>query len=411
MKNIHKFVLLLGIIAFWTLRVSYWNMTFELPFSDMADYDMIAHRILKNRDFSHSSFYQSYQSPVLPLIRAAQITLLRNDAMISWQFFLAILTFFALLWLMFEMGKATRNRWLGVGLLWIVALSRSSIFWSYKIATESTSELFIYLVLATTLASIRIKNKAIFFMTGALYIAAALNRPNFLIALPFFLAGFMITHRKKIKKITPLIVSFCLGVGLVWTPWLLRSYRLYNGGIVPFNTHGPYTFFFDLGDVTIRINKDRSITTSFWKLALDSPKRFRNDYEFYVYSNMLVKQWLQDNWRSYIGIYFKRIPFTIEKTTDLTKVSRTKLFPNPVNNLLIDKSYLAIISGSLGLIVFAFLFPAFFFNLPVVGILSWLNGLIIVHSPRMLEPVIPIILFGNFGWIYLIKKLVLRKRK
>src|SRR3989344_8664110 len=104
MNRNYLLLFIFGILLFWILRISYWQITYELHFSDMADNDNIAHRIVKNFDFSHDDFWKTYYSPTLPALRAIQILAL-GDNLTGWQFFQAAITFFSLLWLVCEIIK------------------------------------------------------------------------------------------------------------------------------------------------------------------------------------------------------------------------------------------------------------------------------------------------------------------
>jgi hypothetical protein len=126
---------LAGVASFWSLRVSYWLAVEAIPFSDMADFDRVAHGIAASFDFSWSQFWQTYTTPSLVTARAIQILLL-GDSLLAWQIFQAALTFVSLCWLALELYRRTGSRGLAVALIFAVAWSKPSIFWSLEVAPE-----------------------------------------------------------------------------------------------------------------------------------------------------------------------------------------------------------------------------------------------------------------------------------
>jgi len=398
-----------GGIAFWILRIYYWLITKEIPFSDMADYNSIALKILHNLDFSHDSFWQSYQSPGLPALRAIQMAFL-GQSLIGWQIFQTLILFLGLVWLVYEVRKQTKSWWLSLSLLWIVALSKSSIFWSYKIATEGIVEAFSYLAIASTLFSLRMRKRSAFFLTGIVYAILLLIRPNFFIITPLFIFMFIIQSlysknvisKKKIQETFVLLGFFSLGIFLLWSPWLFRSYSLYKH-IVPFNTHGAYTFLWEIGNVEVKMN-NKIVRTSVQDLQNEAPKKFSNDYAAYTYAEGIVSKWLSKNFNQYDDLFIKRLySSSVKRDIYLTKVSRIQLYPNVVNNILIDKSVLFILLGFIGLLVLTIQFK-YFYIFVIIGIAPWLGSLLALGYPRMFEPSIPIVIFGSMACLLVLEK-------
>ena len=397
----------LGALVFWALRIYYWSITNEIPFSDMSAYEHIAKGILRNWNFSANKFWQSYRSPVTPLLRATQIFLFGNS-LLAWRVFLAALTFIGLSWLVFELIKVTKSKFLAISLLWVAALSKSSIFWSLKIASEGPAEMLAYLSLAATLFALRKKSFFSFMITGLIYAAAFLNKPSYIANPILFLFFFPIFEflNKRIKsladfsKIIGLICALILGVVLAWSPWIIRSYMLYGRPCL-LNTHQTFTFFWDLRG-RIKLDDGKKMPIS----EIRKNTNFKNDSEFSEHGNYLIRQWLKNNRDYYYKLYWERMRVSaFENWITLTKVSRSQLFPNLLNELLIDKTPVIIISGIIGLLALTILFPNYLYVFPIITLAPWLCSLLFGKHPRYLEPSLPIIFFGVMGIMLLIKKI------
>ena len=412
-RILYILILILGIYNFWLLRYYYWNITDEPIFSDMSGFEGVARNILKNVDFSWNDFWRTYNPPTLALLRALQITIL-GDSISMWQLFQTLISFTGLLWLMYEIMKITQRPWLALLLLWTVSLSKSSIFWSLKLARESMSEAFIYYSIAISLSALRNKKPLLFFLTGFIYMITVFNRTNFILILPIFIFSFLIYevyYNRKMcnKKILFLCMYYLLGISIVWFPWIIRSYNLY-WHIMLLTTQGPYSFLWELGDIKIKDETGKEVTKNCNILQNEAPEQFPNDYEASIYANKFVKQWLKNNWRKYPGIIIMRLCRTInDRTIYLTKVSRTELYPDILNYFLIDKKPLLIIFGLAGLTILAIKFSYLYIFL-FISISSWMTACLFLGYPRMLEPVIPVFLFGNFAWFLLLDELSFIKK-
>ena len=218
------------------------------------------------------------------------------------------MTFISLSWLVFELTKVTKSKLLAMSLLWIVALSKSSIFWSLKVTTEGPAEMLIYLSLAVTLFAFRKRSFFSFIITGSIYAIAFLNRPSYIVNPILFLFFFPISEflnnqiRNFIdfKKIISLVCALILGVILAWSPWIIRSYMLYGKPCL-LNTN-TYTFFWDLRG-RIKLDDGKTIAIS----DIRKTRNFKNDYEFSRYGNSLIWQWLKDNHAHYPKLYWERM--------------------------------------------------------------------------------------------------------
>ena len=394
---------LLAVVLFWGLRISYWNSTEEMPFSDMVGLENMARNIRHHFDFSWDPFFQSFGTPTTPALRAVQCLLL-GESLTAWRYLQTALLFAGALWLAYEIFVISRSGWLAFGLFLLVSLSKPSIFWSLKLARESLAESFIYFTVAGCLRSFRTERRASFVMTGVLFGLALLNRPNFLLAIPALAVvivanGIPRAGTKErlsiLKRNAAFLGCFALGLALTWGPWIVRSYRLYHHP-VPLTTQVPYTFFWEWGVVTVQDDDGAAIDFTKNTLQAEAPGKFENDYQAYVYGKGLIRQWLKTNWRDYLA----RIPSNITRsaqnyTVMLTKVSRRHLFSDWRDKLLIDKSSLLVLTGIIGLIAWLWGRPPWLVSVAVVALTPWLNSAFFLSLPRMFDPHITIILFGN----------------
>ncbi len=386
-------------VVFFGVRAWYWSLTEEEPFSDMLDYLTIGHRVADSWTFDQSPFWQSYKPPTLPILIAGVVTLF-GKSLVAWRIFAAVFVFVGATCAAVMITRATKRSWHGYALLLIVAISRPSIFWSYKVATESIAEGFGYFCIAATLWVFRRPSAIKLAVLGALFAAAMLNRPQTAIVLPL-IAGGVFLMRPRGSKLTfarrwlrsaGLSAAFCLGALLLWSPWLVRSYKLY-GHVLPLTSQGPYSFLWLLDDVTAEIDGVR-VTKSRIALQEEAPQHFANDYEAQAHASRFVKSWLAENGDRYPRLILSRLWSTLsDRRIYLTRVSREDLLPHPVNDLLLDKSVLSMLVGVLGLIVLALRSRSAW----VIGVVTmgpWVFGHFFLDYPRIIEPGIPMVLFG-----------------
>jgi hypothetical protein len=394
---------LLAVVLFWGLRISYWHATAEMPFSDMVGLENMARNIRHHFDFSWDPFFQSFGAPTTPALRAVQCLLL-GESLTAWRYLQTALLFVGTLWLAHEIFVISRSGWIAFGLLLLVSLSKPSIFWSLKLARESLAEAFIYFTAAGCLHSFRTERKASFVMTGVLFGLALLNRPNFLLAIPALAVVIVVNGSPKtgtkerlsiLKRNAAYLGCFALGLALTWGPWIVRSYRLYQHP-VPLTTQVPYTFFWEWGKVTVQYDDGAAIDFTKNTLQAEAPRKFENDYQAYVYGKGMIRQWLKTHWRDYL----LRIPSNLTRsvqnyTVMLTKISRRHLFSDWRDTLLIDKRPFLVLTGIIGLIGWLWRRPLWLVSLAVVALTPWLNSALFLSLPRMFDPHVSIILFGN----------------
>ncbi|MFN8542840.1 MAG: glycosyltransferase family 39 protein [Candidatus Binatia bacterium] len=407
------FAACLGLVAFWGLRARYWSITREAPFSDMADFESIAVGVREHFRFDHTPFWRQYRPPVTPLLRAGVMLLFGRDASLdAWHWCLAGITCLGLVWLCVELAQATGRRWPALLLLWLVACTKSSIFWSLKMASEGPAEAVLYWAVAATLRALRMPRPGWWLTAGLLYATAVLTRPIFapvaLLGPPVALVTALLERGRgfvppiTLRRATALAAVMALGVGIGWAPWLVRSYRLY-GHVVPLTTQGPYSFIFELGAVTLRPPDGLPFEATCESLQAEAPSRFPNDYEASRWAQGLVAGWVAENWPYYLRTYALRIPRTAaDLTVTLTRVSRTELFRGPLDQVLPDKTGWLFLGGIGGLVVATCALPRLsIWALACLG--SWVFGMVTIGEPRIVEPIVPMVLAGNLGWLTLLR--------
>jgi hypothetical protein len=402
-----------GILTFWVVRLYYWHITYELPFSDMADYVHLGQRVAAHFDFRWDPFWIAFKPPTFPLLLAINFKLFGSDNLLSWRFCQTILLFSSLLWLCREITISTNRHYFGIALLWIVALSKSSIFWSYKPAMESASEAFIYLMIAASMFALRRQKPYLFLLLGFIYAAGVMLRPQFLLVTAL-LCGTLLLHgaydRTSWRKLTLSLFCFVLGGLITWAPWVMRNYRDY-GHLVLLTTQEPYTFLWDVGAVTIIDTDGKPITRDAFQLLAQAPTRFRNDDDAAKFANRFVREWLREKRSELPAIVWSRAVSTIttpasNSPSGLTHVSRRQILPGRYNRLLIDKSPVLLVTGIAGLIAFVFLAPMTLNPVAIVPIGQWVLGFSLSSYARLLEPSVPLFLFGNVMWVVLILGLI-----
>lgn len=411
-STLHYLLVFLGIIAYWYLRTSYWLVTDELPFSDMADFERIALNILRNGSFDFDNFWRSYKPPTLPALGALIFWIFGEGNYLAWRLFQTILTFLGLLWLSIEIVRVTKVRWHGVALIWFVALSKASIFWSYKFASEGIAEAFIYLCSAGILCSFRTKSASWWVFSGMLCAASILNRPNFIVV-PGLILLCVITLRSidaSASKRFKLSLAFCAGLAVMWSPWLIRTYNLYGVPLLG-NTSGGYNLIFELGNLTFTDREGATVTKNSNQLQAEASHDFQNDYEAQKFAQQVFFEWLSHNRRAYLNLVLNRIVNAVKMhTVILTKVSRTDLFSGYKDRFLIDKSTAFFIVGATGLLIWATAESYLFLILFLITITPWIFSMFFLSTSRLLDPSLPIILFGSCAWIELCVKLLCRKK-
>jgi hypothetical protein len=396
-------------VLFWTLRVSYWSTVSEEPFSDMANFDQVAHGIAASWTFDWSPFWKTYTTPVLPTARAFQIIVF-GETLTAWRMFQATLTFAATLWLAYEIYLNSGSRALAFALLFGVALSKPSIFWSLKLAREGLHEVLVYALSACFLFSVRTRRSILLVPLGILTAALFLNRANSLPLLPIvalmitvsFLTRIAGSNRAHWRPGVMALIVFSSGVALLWTPWIIRSWNLY-GEPVLLSTQGPYGILWELGEISVSLADGKRITTDVNRLQQEAGVSFTTDLAASKYAGEIALAWLRGNVNKLPALSLSRVETTIyDRSIYLTKVPRQNLYGNYIDRLLIDKTPFRVFAGLLGLLILGLLYRWEFLFLFAATTVPWLSAAVLVGYPRMLEPAIPMILFGNVAWVALL---------
>lgn len=414
-----KLLFIVGCVAFWVSRYWYWSITEEVPFSDMADFDHTARTILSSFCFDFNAFFRGYNVPTVPALRAIQIFLL-GDSMRGWQLFQASILFLGMLWVSRELLLSTRSRWLVVLFLWTFVLSKSSLFWSLKLAREGVGEAFTLLVSAAIMYARRSRSAGAHLTAGGLFAAAMLVRGSFIFALPLvaclvLVRDFSSLRRERVKSLALKgVCLFAVGLLVVWGPWVFRSYRLY-GHPVLLSTVGPYVFFWDLGEVRVRAESGDEIVFSTNTLQSEAYTKFSNDYEAFQYSKKLMNLYVRQNLRTLPTLFASRVVKTItDHDVHLTKVSRFDLFPGTSFDeaVLMDKSMVVVVFGLLGLVALSVVYgSASLAVLFVLTFIPWINAAIMIGYARMLESFISVLLFGQLALVFCLYRVVASRLK
>src|ERR1043165_9828826 len=259
---------------FWGLRLTYWRTTYEPPYADIAEYVQVARRIVQDFTFASSQQFYADWTPVTPSVIAVAMVLGGAHFELVFRFLVQGICFAAVLLLALEIVKLTGRKWHGATLLFAVALSRPSIFWSLKLGTEAVNEALLIGSIGLVLRTLRTRSLPAAAVAGATCLLLAFNRPqNFpsvvLVALCFALSALVPMARAAWGQRTSSLrarghfgaafdrrragqaACFVAAAALMWSPWLVRNY-LHFGGIVPFSTSGYYVFIWEYGGAPIR---------------------------------------------------------------------------------------------------------------------------------------------------------------
>jgi hypothetical protein len=154
----------------------------------------------------------------------------------------------------------------------------------------------------------------------------------------------------------------------------------------------------ELGAVPTKDPTGAPSTRTAQQLQAEAPQLFRNDYEAATYAKSIVRSWIADNWKTQYPLLIRNRFFSTleDREISLSKVSRSRLFAEPFDWILLDKSPLLFLLGSLGLLGLALKYGGALYIIPSMALLPWLFGICFMGDPRMLEPSLPLILFGVF---------------
>lgn len=388
-------------VCFWFLRVQYWKITTEEPFSDMADYIKVAHNIREHWFFAKSVPLFSYYAPITPSLLALSMLVGGDHFLVCFRFIVQAITFIGTLVLARELSLLTGRKWLGLALLLIVAFCRPSIFWSLKPSTETVSEAFLILSTGLVLYAFRTASSVAAAVSGLSCICLALNRPQFLLGVLLIGVIFLfvnlplrwrrhtamhdasahdfdgekpkclkserwsgwLNHPRRLQAL-----SFALGIMIVWAPWAVRN-SLHYGAFVPINTSGADSLIFDFGSVPIRVGRYKSLQIGpddhvpilGFRAIRDPLYQHFNDYQANQRERQIFLAWLKANWSDYPRLFLWRLKnLIVARGPDgLSKVSREILFPFSMpgwNYSMTGKSWLdlLLVDKTPWIVIFAF---------------------------------------------------------
>ena len=126
-----------------------------------------------------------------------------------------------------------------------------------------------------------------------------------------------------------------------------------------------------------------------------------------------MRSWIAENWNDlYLRLIHNRFFSTVEhRDIALSKVSRTQLFETWQEHILIDKSWLSFAFGCFGLILMAWFYGGAHYIIAGSALLPWLFGIFFSSDPRLLEPSLPLVLFGNITLLVMALKIIGGRRQ
>jgi hypothetical protein len=276
-----------------------------------------------------------------------------------------------------EIRKLTGRAWLAAAWLFVLALSKPSIFWSLKLGTEGMSEALLIGSIGLVLRAVRTRSRLDAILAGIVCLLLGLNRPQFMA--PVLLAGacwalaaFLAApsrdlspswaSRIRLRDPHRLLQALCFGFGiaLAWSPWIVRNYAHY-GAFVPTGTSGYDTILWELGGSPIRIGRYNELRlpdgSTLNQFGLDKIRErltaLPNDIARVPRMREIGRAWIAANIKDIPRMTAWHLKHLISETgpSSLTKVSRTELFSSPtpgynnpttqaawLNLLLLDKT-------------------------------------------------------------------------
>ena len=429
---------MVGLIAlsavFWLLRVGYWNTHTEEPFSDLLGYVMTADNIAGKFYFGVEPARPVYYTPITPLAIAIAKLISPENYLWWFRYLMQLLTFAGAVALVRELALMTRSRWLGLAFLFVLAISRSSIFWSLKPATETVCEALLYLSAALALATARKRSLGLALLCGVVCLALGLNRPNFIVGAMIVSLAFIIREDREMKrpesvglrkrswwKVNPafkldyrglaLMVVFLIGFFGSWSIWIGRNLINY-GMFIPTSSSGLITAHWDYGGGPIRIGRYTALKLadgSEYKefginkliIAADS---IPGEKERVAWLGLLTKAWYAENLVDLPRVILWRLKhyITTRGASGLTKVSREEIFEAQtrgynnsfgsaawLNLILLDKTPTVCLLGLLGLVIIMWTAPTASPIFLGLALMPWLSGALVLGYERTVESLIP----------------------
>ncbi len=433
-------------IVFWGLRFWYWLSIHEPPFSDMADYANVGENIARRFFFAVNDDLYAYYTPVTPSFIAIAKIVGGAHEMMVFRLMIAGLLFVSTIALAYELATLTANRWIGAGVLAVVSLSKPSIFWGYKYCTETVSEMLIIAALALMLHTIRRNNKWSALAAGSAGAMLFLNRPQFLPGV-LLLAPLLSTHVRAWlerlgrtsstlttrvtapAKVTiasaarkPL-AAFCLGVFLIWTPWIARNYAHY-GAFIPLGTSGGEAIYWEYAGAPIRVGRYDTLPQVTGTFSEEERRKLLaapTDLERQARATAMANAWLTANAPDLPRLVWWRLKHfaAYNGASGLTTVDRNLLFqaPDPrfnnplppvrfVNLLLLDKTPWACIFALVGMFALGLRNRAAGLASAALIAAPWGMAALVIGYERAVESLItPLLMLALYGLVVCAQRL------
>jgi hypothetical protein len=374
-------------------RLYYWAHISETPFSDMADYVNLGREFAEGQWLLHKQFWGAYHTPGVLLFHAAVINLTGSLSIEALRVSQLVFLGTTLLFLAWQLKQTSGTALTGALLLLVVAVSKSSVFWSYKVGSESVSEAWIYLTIGAALWVYHGYTQVWkYFVLGLVAMFGVFVRGNSLplVGVLVLFPLFKLVRTNK-KKAAICAVGYALAVFCIWAPWVGRNY-MYCEQFVPLTTQGPYSFLWEFGTVEVKIKDGRKIVTSVNQLQADAVKQFPSDCKAGQFANEIARSWLMEHLSQYPAIIKNRlVRYVTDRTEYLTKVSRTELHPK-LDRILIDKSGVLVVCAVLAGLVLSvcYAWVRIVFTAVVVSVMF---SALFLGYPRMFEPYVPLVTF------------------
>lgn len=431
------------LMLFWGLRFAYWIATEEAPFSDLADYAAVGENIASRLFFGFNDQKFAYYTPITPSFIALAKIIGGDYAPIVFRLIVTSILCVGTLGLAYELAKITERKWIGYTTLFIVALSKPSIFWSYKYCTETVSEALLAATLAISLSAIRLDSRWLSFAAGLTATMLFLNRPQFLPGV-ILLGGLLSpTIRSALgqfrgpsqsaplspprqRMVTQIarspLTGFVLGVSIVWAPWIGRNYARYEE-LVPISTSGTEALLWEYGGAPIQANRYSALPLpngeSLSPFGIDAVRNYtaaQTDVESQNRSQELVAEWVKLNAPDLPKLIWWRLKHfaSANGANGLTQVSRDVLFAAPtrgynnpipqqahiVNLALLDKGPWVCAFGVFGIISLFSRSRAASLAVGSLLVVPWVTAALVIGYERTVESLItPLLIMAFYGFV------------
>jgi len=431
-------IVIVSALLFWALRILYWTQNSEPPFSDIWGYVVTGDNIARHFFFGTDPTHPTYYTPITPSLIA--IAKLIGGERFEWafRFIVQAITFSGAVALMREITLVTGKRWLGAAFLFILAMSRPSIFWSLKLATEPVCEAFLYATAAAALAALRTRALSWAAICGVLALCLGLNRPNFIpgalfIPLALLVGGGLLHLAQTRNARTPgnesrdrwrpfsaflkpdarsllLIGVFCLGFFGTWSIWIGRNLLNY-GVFVPTSSSGAQSVTWEFSGRPIKVGRYESLTLADgseyaqFEDVTHLAGRFPLDFEGAQKLNMIARAWYAANYRDLPRLFIWRLKNLVgtRGVSGLSQLSREAIFvaPTPgynnpypptswINLLLLDKTPTVCLIALVGVGFFVWMNVGAGLIMAGLALMPWLAAAAVIGYERMVESLIPI---------------------